>query len=76
MKNAVGNRANESLRCCRGVPLDYCLPLIQHISAVTKDDMSRVGNQYIIPLFDPEACKTIIVCHTSQILAINEAFKE
>ncbi|XP_071568866.1 uncharacterized protein C05D11.1 [Temnothorax nylanderi] len=76
MKNAIGNRANESLRCCRGMPLDYCLPLIRHISAVTKDDMNRVGNQYIMPLFDPEVCKTIIVCHTSKISTMDEAFKE
>ncbi|XP_011161835.1 uncharacterized protein C05D11.1 isoform X2 [Solenopsis invicta] len=76
MKNAVSNRANESLRCCRGVPLDYCLPLIRSVSTVTKDDMTRVANQYITPLFDPELCKTVIVCHTSNVSAIEEAFKE
>lgn len=76
MKNAAGNRANESLRCCRGLPLDYCLPLMQHIPAVTTDDMSRVAIQYITPLFDSEACKTIIVCHKSIVSAIDEDFKE
>ncbi|KYN01438.1 Uncharacterized protein C05D11.1 [Cyphomyrmex costatus] len=75
MKNAIGNRANESLRCCRGLPLDYCVPLMRDIPTVTKDDMSRVTVQYITPLFDPEACKTIIVCHKSVISVINETFK-
>ncbi|KAL0123609.1 hypothetical protein PUN28_005848 [Cardiocondyla obscurior] len=76
MKTAVGSRANELLRCCRGIPLDYCLPLIRHISAVTKDDMTRVGNQYIMPLFNPEVCKTITVCHISKISAIDDGFKK
>ncbi|XP_018058136.1 PREDICTED: uncharacterized protein C05D11.1-like [Atta colombica] len=75
MKNAIGNRANESLRCCRGLPLDYCVPLMRDIPAITKEDMSRVTVKYITPLFDPEACKTIIVCHKSGISAISEAFK-
>jgi len=76
MKNAVGNRANESLRCCRGLPLNYCLPLIRHIPAVTKDDLTRVAIRYIKPLFDPEACKTIIVCHKSGISALNDDFRK
>lgn len=49
--------------------------MVQRVSEVTIEDMSRIASQYLKPLFDPEQCKTTIVCHSSKVPEIVDAFK-
>lgn len=49
--------------------------MVQRVSEVTIEDMSRIASQYLKPLFDPEQCKTTIVCHPSKVPEIVDAFK-
>ncbi|XP_015601715.1 uncharacterized protein C05D11.1 [Cephus cinctus] len=74
---SIGDVVTESLLCYfQNITHEYDYQMVQRISAVTLEDMSRVGSQYIKRLFDPKECKTAIVCHASKAAEITEGFKQ
>lgn len=59
----------------KNVPHDYNQQMVRRISAVTIDDVNRVASQYVKSIFDPNKCKTTIVCHPSKVTEVAEKFK-
>ncbi|KOC67604.1 Uncharacterized protein C05D11.1 [Habropoda laboriosa] len=59
----------------KNVPHDYTQQMVQRVSEVTIEDMDRIASQYLKPLFDPKKCRTTIVCHSSKVPEIIDAFK-
>ncbi|XP_050485533.1 uncharacterized protein C05D11.1-like [Bombus huntii] len=75
-EQSVGDVVQQSLLSYfKNVPHDYTQQMVQRVSEVTIEDMSRIASQYLKPLFDPEQCKTTIVCHSSKVPEIVDAFK-
>lgn len=60
----------------RGIGHEYNKKLIQAIPKVTLEDMKRVGQLYITPLFDPAKSKVAICCHPTKVEEITKDFKE
>ncbi|XP_017766196.1 PREDICTED: uncharacterized protein C05D11.1-like [Eufriesea mexicana] len=76
VKQSVGNLVQRSfLSYFQNVPHDYTQQMVQRVSEVTIEDMSRIASQYLKPLFDPKQCRTTIVCHPSKVPEIVDAFK-
>ncbi|XP_012262723.1 uncharacterized protein C05D11.1-like [Athalia rosae] len=76
-EKSVGDMVAQSLLSYfKNVPHDYNRRMVQHISAVTIEDMNRIGRLYIRQLFDPKDCKTTIVCHPSKATEIAASFEE
>ena len=44
-----------------GVPKDWRIKLLERCQAVTKEDVKRMLQQYVLPLFDPETSVAIVV---------------
>ncbi|XP_060831851.1 uncharacterized protein C05D11.1-like [Bombus pascuorum] len=75
-EQSVGDVVQQSLLSYfKNVPHDYTQQMVQRVSEVTIEDMSRIASQYLKPLFDPKQCKTTIVCHPSKVPEIVDAFK-
>lgn len=75
-EKTIGKTVMQSLLSYfKDVPHDYNRQMIRRVSAVTMEDMTRVANLYLKPLFDPKKSKTVIVCHPSKVTEIGEAFK-
>ncbi|XP_003399672.2 uncharacterized protein C05D11.1 [Bombus terrestris] len=75
-EQSVGDVVQQSLLSYfKNVSHDYSQQMVQRVSEVTIEDMSRIASQYLKPLFDPEQCKTTIVCHSSKVPEIVDAFK-
>lgn len=76
-EKSVGDMVSQSLLSYfKNVSHDYNRRMVQYISAVTVQDMSRVGPKYVKQLFDPKNCKTTIVCHPSKANEIAEGFSK
>ncbi|XP_046735682.1 uncharacterized protein C05D11.1-like [Diprion similis] len=74
---SVGDVVAQSLfSYLKNVPHDYDRRMVQHISAVTIEDINSVGPKYVKQLFDPKECKTTIVCHPSKATEVAEGFEE
>ena len=72
----VGDLVQQSLLSYfKNVPHGYTQQMVQRVSEVTIEDMGRIASQYLKPLFDPKQCKTTIVCHSSKVPEIVDAFK-
>lgn len=75
-EQTVGNLVRQSLVCYfKDVPHNYTQQMVERISAVSIEDMGRVASKYLTQLFDPNECKTTIVCHPSKVSEIVDAFK-
>lgn len=73
---SISHRIEVTLESyCKNVPHDYNYQMMQRISAVTMDDMSRVAASYFKPFFDPNNVKTVIICNTSEGAEIQKAFE-
>ncbi|KAK2579672.1 hypothetical protein KPH14_011595 [Odynerus spinipes] len=58
------------------VPHDYNNQMVRRISTVVIEDLTRVANRYIKPLFEPTESKTTVVCHPSKAPEVAAAFNE
>ncbi|XP_076642310.1 uncharacterized protein C05D11.1 [Halictus rubicundus] len=75
-EQSVGDLVQHSLLShFKNVPHNYTQKMVQRISAVKIEDMGRMATKYLTPLFDPNECKTTIVCHPSKVQEIGDAFK-
>lgn len=75
-ETSVGDTVSQSiLSYFKNVPHDYNRQMVQKIYGVNIKDLNRVANEYLKPLFDPEQCKTSIVCHPSKVPEVSQAFK-
>ncbi|KAF3427311.1 hypothetical protein E2986_02562 [Frieseomelitta varia] len=75
-EHTVGDLVQQSLLSYfKNVPHGYTQQMVQRVSEVTIEDMGRIASQYLKPLFDPKQCKTTIVCHSSKVPEIVDAFK-
>ncbi|CAK9798548.1 Uncharacterized protein C05D11.1 [Anthophora plagiata] len=75
-EQSVGDLVLQSLLSYfKNVPHDYTQQMVQRVSEVTIEDMGRIASQYLKPLFDPKECRTTIVCHSSKVPEITDAFK-
>lgn len=73
---SVGDVVSQSiLSYFKNVPHDYNRQMVQKVHSVDINDLDRVANKYLKPLFDPEQCKASIVCHPSKVTEISDAFK-
>ncbi|XP_076754478.1 uncharacterized protein C05D11.1 [Xylocopa sonorina] len=75
-EQSVGDLVLQSLLSYfKNVPHDYTQQMVQRVSEVTIEDMGRIASQYLKPLFDPNECRTTVVCHPSKVPEIVDAFK-
>lgn len=75
-ETSVGDVVSQStMSYFKKVSHDYNRQLVQKVHSVDINDLDRVANKYLKPLFDPEQCKASIVCHPSKVNEVSEAFK-
>ncbi|KAF7998270.1 hypothetical protein HCN44_009668 [Aphidius gifuensis] len=73
---SVGDVVSQSiLSYFKNVSHDYNRQMVQKVHSVDINDLDRVANKYLKPLFDPEQCKASIVCHPSKVTEVSDAFK-
>ena len=53
-----------------------CRELMEKVSRVTAADLSRVGQFYVKPLFEPTRSRCAICCNPSKVDEITASFKE
>lgn len=76
-EKTVGNVVTQSLLSYfKKVPHDFNSQMVQRISTITKEDLNRVADRYMKPLFDPAESKTTIICHPSKTAEVAAAFNE
>ncbi|XP_015108597.1 uncharacterized protein C05D11.1 [Diachasma alloeum] len=75
-EKSVGDTVSQSLLSYfKNVSHDYNRQMVKKIYTVGFKDLSRMAKKYIKPLFDPEQCKTAVVCHPSKVTEVSDAFK-
>ncbi|GLH01355.1 Presequence protease, mitochondrial [Gryllus bimaculatus] len=76
-EKSIGDVVNQSLLSYfKGVDHNYNRNLVNLIAQVSTDDLNRIGPKYVAPLFDPQKCKTSVVCHPSKAEEIASGFKD
>lgn len=59
----------------KDVPLDYNKILVKKVNSVTINDLTKVGEKYVAPLFSNKA-RISIVCHPDKTSDIKTAFEQ
>lgn len=59
----------------KNTSVDYNKTLVHKINAIKKEDLARVGQKYVAPLFSSKA-RTSIVCHPDKSSDIAAAFEQ
>ncbi|XP_050309780.1 uncharacterized protein C05D11.1-like [Anthonomus grandis grandis] len=76
-EKTVGSVVELSLRSYfQGVEYTYNRKILESLNKVTVDDLNRVGEKYIAPLFDPSKAKAALVIDPSKMTDACEGFKK
>lgn len=74
-KSAAGKSLQSMMAYFRDLDVDFNKQLIAKVSQVTKEDLRRVGQQYLEQLFKNEDRRSVICCHTSKVNEITESIQ-
>ncbi|KAL7287806.1 hypothetical protein TKK_0018181 [Trichogramma kaykai] len=75
-EKSVGDMVLKSvLSHFKNIPQDFNRQMIRNISSVNIKDMHRIASTYLKPLFDPNVCKTTVICHPTKAAEVVKAFK-
>ncbi|XP_071956159.1 uncharacterized protein C05D11.1-like [Antedon mediterranea] len=75
-EETVASTSQESLLSyLRGTNKDYNRNLLKRIADVKKSDLKRIGEKYIMPLFDTNLSRCAVCCQSSKVDEIKQAFE-
>lgn len=60
----------------KNVPYDYHRQLATRVNAVPIQDMDRIAQKYLAPLYDPEMSRITVVCPSEKTSEIAKGLKE
>ncbi|KAF7269964.1 hypothetical protein GWI33_017052 [Rhynchophorus ferrugineus] len=76
-EQTIGNAVGLSLRSYfQGVDYTYNRKFLESLNYITIEDLNRVGDLYIAPLFEPSKVKTALITDPAKISDMAEGFKK
>lgn len=74
-KSAAGRSMQSLVAYIRNLDIDYNRQLINRLDGVTKQDLLRVGREYLKDIFESQSRRVVVCCNTSKVAQVSEGLE-